>query len=63
MEKKHDTSAIKIGQRWKNNNHLTTVRVMAIAEGYILLRRKGGSPFVMWYKDFIIKHSLTTPTP
>ena len=29
------------------------VRVMGVVEGYVVARRKGAVPFLMWHKDFL----------
>jgi len=40
----------KIGQRWVHKLMGRTVRIMAIAEGYCMVRYKGGAPFVLFGK-------------
>ncbi len=39
----------KVGDSWKDAHGLT--RIMAIADGYAMCRRRGCMPFVVYLKD------------
>jgi hypothetical protein len=45
---------------WDDDHIRTSVRVMAVAEGYVMCRRKGAAPFIVhmsdWYRRFRLKH-------
>ena len=46
----------KVGDDWKDAHGL--IRIMAIADGYAMCRRRGCMPFVVYLKN-IPKRSLT----
>jgi hypothetical protein len=49
---------IKVGSRWTWDGR--TLRVMAVAEGYIMYRFKGCGVNVLFWKDFVKKYSPQT---
>ena len=52
------TEEIKVNQRWQHITLGYTVKVLAIAEGYVMCRRKGCLPFLESVKYFYIKYRL-----
>jgi hypothetical protein len=47
------------GQHWQDA--VGPVRVMAIVEGYVVVRRKGAIPFLRSMRDFRAAFTLATP--
>lgn len=41
----------KVGQKFISNTNMNYVRIMAIAEGYAMLRFKGAFPFIKTLKE------------
>lgn len=39
--------------KWGRIELLTLVRVMAVADGYVMARHKGCQPFTIFWKDFV----------
>jgi hypothetical protein len=49
---------IKVGSRWNYDGR--TLRVMAVAEGYVMYRFKGCMVNVTHWKNFLKKYSAKT---
>jgi len=49
---------IKVGSRWSYDGR--TLRVMAVAEGYVMYRFKGCMVSVVHWKFFVKKYSVQT---
>ena len=45
-----DGQSITIGQRWDDGDG--PARVMTFAEGYVMMRRKGCVPFLVYWREF-----------
>jgi hypothetical protein len=50
---------IKPKQRWVQILSGRTIRVMAITEGYCMVRFGGGMPFVIYHKELRSKYRLS----
>lgn len=33
-----------------------TVRILGVVDGYVVFRKKGAAPFLMFWKDFVLQH-------
>lgn len=50
---------LKVGQRWVHKLMGRTIRIMAISEGYLMVRYKGGAPFVIYSKHMIDNYHIS----
>jgi hypothetical protein len=50
---------IKEKQRWIHKASGMTIRIMAISEGWCMVRYKGGSPFCLFGKEMKDKYILS----
>lgn len=48
--KKLEGMTVAAGQRWTHRGY--GVRIVGVAEGYVVYRRKGCGPSLMYFKDF-----------
>jgi hypothetical protein len=49
---------VQVDQRWVNDKDGRTIRIMAIAEKYVMVRYKGGFPLVLPIQDLYLKFKL-----
>jgi hypothetical protein len=61
---------LEVGSRWRRGPHEIslgykegTVRVMAIAEGYVMVRFPGLGAWVRHWREFVKEFELATPAP
>lgn len=53
-----NTPTVKAKQRWRHRGHGSEVRVMAVVEGYVMVRHKGCVPFLVHWKDFELNYRM-----
>ena len=49
--------------RWKNKLTGNVIRVMTIAEGWVMARHKGAMPFVLTLKEFQFRYERVADEP
>lgn len=60
MTLEQDGMMVCAGQRWTRKRDGTEVRVMAVVEGWVMVRFKGAVPFISFWKEFQRNYMLTS---